>query len=84
VTGTDPGSAICDKPLTIKGRGFGAKRDAVDGEVRIAGREVSAYEQWSDTEIRVVVASNSQTGPELRVEVSTRGGADGIGLKVSC
>jgi hypothetical protein len=81
---TDPVSAICGNTLTIKGRGFGGSRVAVDGKVTLAGREVSAYESWSDTEIRVVVSLSTPPAPEQRLEVTTRGGGDGLGIRVSC
>ncbi len=84
VISTDPVSAICGNTLTIKGRGFGASRVAVDGKVTLAAREVSAYESWSDTEIRVVVSPNTPPAAEQRLEVTTRGGGDGLGIRVSC
>jgi hypothetical protein len=84
VTGTSPSSTICGQPLTIMGRGFGDSRGAVDGKVTIADREVSAYDKWSDSEIRVVVQSNTPTGPGETLIVETRGGADSHEIKVSC
>jgi hypothetical protein len=84
VASTSPSSAICGNTLTIKGRGFGSKRDPVDGRVKIAEREVSGYEDWGESEIRVVVHSNTPTGPAERLIVETRGGADSLEIKVSC
>ena len=84
VASTSPSSAICGNTLTIKGSGFGRNRSSVDGKVKIADREVSAYEEWGDSEIRVVVHSNTRPGPGETLIVETRGGADSREIKVSC
>jgi hypothetical protein len=56
----------------------------VNGTVTIADREVSAYDLWSDTEIRVIVHSSTPTGPGETLIVETLGGADSLQIKVSC
>ncbi|MFN0071612.1 MAG: IPT/TIG domain-containing protein [Chloroflexota bacterium] len=84
ITNASPSAVMCGQPLTLMGRGFGSNRGAVDGKVTVADRAVTAYELWTDTEIRVLVALNTPSSPEERVEVITRGGASGINLRISC
>ena len=84
IASTDPSSAMCGARLTIKGRGFGSNRSAVSGRVELAGRSVAAYDQWTDSEIEVIVSTTSPTGPGETLIVETRGGADSEEIKVSC
>jgi hypothetical protein len=84
ITGTDPGSAICESDLTIRGKNFGGDRDQVDGQVFITGIEAEDYLEWSSSRIRVVVPSSVRAGNDASLEVSVAGRTARHSLRVSC
>ncbi len=83
IDSTDPGSVLCGQPLTIRGHGFGASRSAVDGRVRVTGLEAS-ISRWTSTEISISAPNGLRSQPEGSIEVSTAGGSDTRGMRISC
>lgn len=67
-----PSRLWCGEPFTLRGERFGRSRSAVDGEVRIDGRE-APISDWRMTQIEGTVPITVQGGPDRSLEVVVNG-----------
>ena len=78
-----PERATCGQALTINGERFGNSRSAVDGQVRIDGREAT-IDSWGMTRIQVKVPLTVRAGNDRELEVVVSGNRATLRLGISC
>jgi len=74
---------VCGQAFTIRGQRLGSSQGAVDGWVRIDGREAIVL-SWSMGEIEVRVPLTARAGNSRLVEVSVAGKIATSEIRVSC
>jgi hypothetical protein len=84
ITDWTPGSATCGQRLTIRGQRFGSNRDAVDGRVKIDGRDTEVL-SWSMTAIEVKVPLTALPGKDREIVIAVAGRTTSAPhLRVTC
>lgn len=83
ISSLSPSRPICGQSLTIRGEHFGNSRSAVDGEVRIDGREAT-IDSWDMSEIEVQVPMNVRAGNSRLLEVIVAGRNTSREIAITC
>jgi hypothetical protein len=78
-----PARATCGQALSIDGERFGSSRNAVDGQVRIDGREAT-IDSWSMTRIQIKVPLTVRAGNDRELEVVVSGRRVTRSVGISC
>lgn len=78
-----PSRPVCGQALTINGERFGSSRSAVDGKVRIDGRDAS-IDSWNMTRIQVSVPISVRAGNDRELEVVVAGNRVARSIPISC
>ena len=83
ISSLSPSRPVCGQALTIRGERFGTSRSAVDGQVRIDGRE-STIDSWGMSEIGVKVPLTVRAGNDRELEVLVAGRRTTKSVAVTC
>ncbi|HZO29057.1 MAG TPA: hypothetical protein VFH48_24050 [Chloroflexota bacterium] len=79
----NPPRVTCGQGFTFRGERLGNSRSAVDGVVRIDGREASITD-WRMTQIQGIVPLNVRAGPDRELEVVVNGHSVRRPIPISC
>lgn len=80
---TLPESALCGKPLTIRGERLGSSKQAVSGDVKVDGRQADVI-SWSMEEVKVWTPLTARPGNGRVVQIQVAGKIIEATLRLNC
>jgi hypothetical protein len=83
ISSLSPSRPICGQALTIRGERFGTSRSAVDGQVRLDGKEAT-IDAWNMSQIDVKVPSTVRAGTDRELEVLVAGRRTTKSVPITC